>query len=175
MSNYHHLLRANKRQGIKAADFNRLAENLESAKTRSGPRYFLAKKSATQAINILANGAPVTVTFDTEVADTESMFNAGTITIPSDARWIRAIASLDFTAEVNISINAILAAGDYVNVQQFGYGTTQDGIRAMNIDTGWVPYIPGGSKGVLTVHAPVLSSWTINNDQATWLCVEVMS
>lgn len=172
-----HNVRALKGQAPTAGQFNKLASNLEYLKARVTPRYCLVKKSADQTASTGITGAPVAITFATAIADANSMFSAGTITIPTDAEYVRAVCNLYLSA-IEVKNTTITLTAEGSAYQQFGWNAAQsnaaaDGVRAFNLDTGWWPTSGVTSIGVY-LNGPLSTSWTIKNDNRTWLFVEVL-
>lgn len=187
MSVYVPNVRAIKGLAPTALDFNSLANNLEYANTLYRPRVCTLQLSGNSTITTSLTTALASLTFDTSLLDTASMFSGGVLTPPSNSKFIKISFNLKFSttavrdfAVYPATYSHELGNSGIVSLQQ-GWqmngnsGAGWVGVGYINFETGWLQYNPSTTNyQILTFVATAGTSYTINSNEATWLQVEVL-
>lgn len=170
-----------------ALDFNALANNLEYINAKRIPRTCVLRLAGNATFTISATTGFSSVTFDTSLLDTESMFSGGVITLPSDSKFVRMIANITFStlADRDFGVYPAIYSHELSNsgIILMEHALQMDknpsiawnGVKSVNVDTGWMPYNPSVvNYEQLTIGGPTSTTWTINSTTSTWLSVEVL-
>lgn len=187
-------VRALKGRAPDAGKFNRVARNLDAVNERALPLFCRLRMSTNVVVTgdiTIGSSNYSTYTYDTADADPFGLFDGSVINIPSFAKQIRIIENVRLTASSDSDLRVMCQRGyfwtdrnntlnDRLQVAQgIGYGASGDGVRTMQMDSGWLPTdnSPFGtdiSRGTGLVVAYPSCPVTIESNDATWLSVEFL-